>query len=142
MKIIEIQRILITLYRVLLDTLQNTLKRHQDTVFWIDFDLGIIKECQCSTCTKKPTQHAAHCQTFLKTVKDPDRESDLAHPSSKSWCKAEARQRSSELVTVIQYLAARSLRCPVLYHTQLQETPSSHCSDRAENGGSPPDLIP
>ena len=24
--------------------LQNTWKRHQDTVFWIDIDLGIIKE--------------------------------------------------------------------------------------------------
>ena len=39
---------------------------------------------------------AAHCQTFLKTVKDPDRESYPAYPSSKSWYKAEARQRSSE----------------------------------------------
>ena len=39
---------------------------------------------------------AAHCQTFLKTVKDPDREPYPAYPSSKSWYKAEARQRSSE----------------------------------------------
>ena len=51
---------------------------------------------------------AAHCQTFLKTVKDPDRDPYPAYPSSKSWYKAEARQRSSEPVTVIQYSAARS----------------------------------
>ena len=85
---------------------------------------------------------AAHCQTFLKMVKDPDRESYPAYPSSKSWCKAEAGQRSSEPITVIQYSAARSLRCPVLHHTQLQVTPSSHCSDRAENDRSPTGSIP
>ena len=38
----------------------------------------------------------AHSQTFLKTVKDPDREPYPAYPSSNSWYKAEARQRSSE----------------------------------------------
>ena len=39
-KTTEIQRILTTLARYV----QNTWKRHQDTVFWIDIDLGIIKE--------------------------------------------------------------------------------------------------
>ena len=38
----------------------------------------------------------AHSQTFLKMVKDPDRDPYPAYPSSKSWYKAEARQRSSE----------------------------------------------
>ena len=44
MKITEIQKLLIILCRVVLDTCKNTWKRHQDTVFWIDIDLGIIKE--------------------------------------------------------------------------------------------------
>ena len=31
---------------------------------------------------------AAHCQTFLKTVKNPDRKPYPAYPSGKSWCEA------------------------------------------------------
>ena len=44
MKIIKIQKMLIILCRVVLDTCKTRGKRHQDTVFWIDIDRGIIKE--------------------------------------------------------------------------------------------------
>ena len=44
MKTTKIQRILIILYRFMPDTCKTPGKRHQDTVYWIDIDLGIIKE--------------------------------------------------------------------------------------------------
>ena len=54
--------------------------------------------------------------------------------------QAEARQRPSRPRSQVQHSAARSLRCLVLHHTH--HAPSSHCSDRAENGGSPTGSIP
>ena len=44
MKIIEIQKILINSVPRRARYVQNSWKRHQDTVFWIDIDHGIIKE--------------------------------------------------------------------------------------------------
>ena len=39
---------------------------------------------------------AAHCQTSLKTVKDPDRGPYPAYPSGKSWCEACGKMGSGQ----------------------------------------------
>ena len=39
---------------------------------------------------------AAHCQTSLKTVKDPDRRPYPAYPSGKSWCEACGKMGSGQ----------------------------------------------